>query len=77
MILYAPRQVLPSVLSRYRFYAILRPILGGLALVAAFALPLSVFAVLAVLWVLVAVQHVRYQTFLFYELFEQFQGKGE
>ena len=78
MILYGSKPDVPSVLGKYRLYAILRPTVGALCLVGALFLPVSVFAVLAVFWLLLTVLSVRSLCALLYALFCCLdRGEGE
>lgn len=77
MILYGLKPDVPSVLGRYRLYAILRPISGALCLVGALLLPVSIFAVLAVSWLFLTVLSVRAECVLFITLFEHLDRGGE
>lgn len=76
MILYGSRPDVSSVLGKYRLYAIARPILGALCLVGALLLPVSVFVVLAVCWLLLTVLSVRSLCALIYILFS-YLDRGE
>ena len=77
MILYGLKPDVPSVLGRYRLYAILRPIAGALCLVGALLLPVSIFAVLAACWLFLTVMSVRSVCALFFVLFEHLDRAGE